>query len=336
MSPTRQVCILLVLAAVVVTPGIARAQDTAIRGLVTDTTGLMLPGVTVEARNATVGGQMQTTVTDSAGRLTISALQPGTYDVTFTLPGFAPVVRDSVEIGAGATVPLDIEMAVQLEERVVVVGSRAQPRSVTESTVPIDAIPSEDVANQGNTDVGDQLRTLVPSYNVNPQPVGDAARLIRPATLRGLAPDHTLVLVNGKRRHRGAVIAWIGNGVATTYTDRATAFGRAEVRSTIRLPRAGVPGAPTPDHETRLARRSLADRLPPRLGRPSFLRRFFRDRRKRPTYNEKTAVSPGAIPECEHRQDWVAEGAVSSEPVSPRIWASARRVLNPRLCPRAH
>ncbi len=104
-------------------------------------------------------------------------------------------------------------MAVQLEERVVVVGSRAQPRSVTESTVPIDAIPSEDVANQGNTDVGDQLRTLVPSYNVNPQPVGDAARLIRPATLRGLAPDHTLVLVNGKRRHRGAVIAWIGNGV---------------------------------------------------------------------------------------------------------------------------
>ena len=96
-----------------------------------------------------------------------------------------------------------------------------------------------------------------------------------------------------------------------------------------------VPGAPTPDHETRLARRSPADRLPPRLGRPSFLRRSSRDRRNRPTYNEKTAVSPGAIPECEHWLDWVAEGAVSSEPVSPRIWASARRVLNPRLCPRA-
>ena len=214
MSPTRQLCILLVLAAVVVAPGIARAQNAAIEGLVTDTTGLMLPGVTVEARSATAGGQMQTTVTDGAGRFTMSALQPGTYDVTFTLPGFAPVVRDRVEIATGATVPLDIEMAVQLKERVVVVGSRAQPRSVTASTVPIDAIPSEDVVSQGNTDVGDQLRTLVPSYNVNPQPVGDAARLIRPATLRGLAPDHTLVLVNGKRRHRGAVIAWIGNGVA--------------------------------------------------------------------------------------------------------------------------
>ena len=44
--------------------------------------------------------------------------------------------------------------------------------------------------------------------------VGDAARIIRPANLRGLAPDHTLVLVNGKRRHRGAVITWIGNGVS--------------------------------------------------------------------------------------------------------------------------
>ncbi len=96
----------------------------------------------------------------------------------------------------------------------VVVGSRASPRSVTESMAPIDAIPFEELASQGETDVGDQLRAIVPSYNVNPQPVGDAARIIRPANLRGLAPDHTLVLVNGKRRHRGAVITWIGNGVS--------------------------------------------------------------------------------------------------------------------------
>ena len=41
-------------------------------------------------------------------------------------------------------------------------------------------------------------------------------------------------------------------------------------------------------------------------------------------------MSPGAIPECEHPRDWVAEGAVSSEPVSPQIWASARRLLNLR------
>jgi iron complex outermembrane recepter protein len=54
----------------------------------------------------------------------------------------------------------------------------------------------------------------VPSYNVNSQPISDAATIVRPANLRGLAPDHTLVLVNGKRRHRAAVIYWLGNGVA--------------------------------------------------------------------------------------------------------------------------
>ena len=194
-------------------PGMAGAQTAAIDGAVTDATGFALPGVTVEARPAG-GGEVRTAVTGTDGRFGIAALPPGPYDVTFTLPGFRTVVRDGVAAGAGAVATLEVEMPVQLEDRVVVVGSRARPRSVTASAVPIDAIPFEDFAGQGDTDVADQLRTLVPSYNVNPQPVGDGARLIRPATLRGLAPDHTLVLVNGKRRHRGAVIAWIGNGVS--------------------------------------------------------------------------------------------------------------------------
>ena len=71
-----------------------------------------------------------------------------------------------------------------------------------------------DFIEQGDTDLNDLLRTVIPSFNVNPQAVGDAARIIRPASLRGLAPDHTLVLVNGKRRHRAAVITWIGGGFA--------------------------------------------------------------------------------------------------------------------------
>ena len=215
MHPRRQAIVFAwaVLAALVLTPGAARAQDAALSGTVTDTTGLVLPGVTVDVRHAT-GGQVRTVSTDNGGTFTIAALPPGTYDVTFTLPGFTTVVRDNVAIGAGAPATLEVTLSVQFQEQVVVLGSRAQPRSVTASTVPIDAIPSEDLVSQGSTDVADQVRTLVPSYNVNPQPVGDAARLIRPANLRGLAPDHTLVLVNGKRRHRGAVITWIGNGVA--------------------------------------------------------------------------------------------------------------------------
>ena len=99
-------------------------------------------------------------------------------------------------------------------EEIVVTGSRARPRSVVESMVPIDVISADEFANQGDTDLGNQLRSLVPSYNVNSQPISDAATVVRPANLRNLAPDHTLVLINGKRRHRAAVIYWLGNGVA--------------------------------------------------------------------------------------------------------------------------
>ena len=99
-------------------------------------------------------------------------------------------------------------------EGVVVVGTRAEPRSVLESAVPIDVLPSDDFVKQGSTDLPDLLRNLVPSYNVNAQPIADAATVVRPANLRGLAPDHTLLLVNGKRRHRASVIAWLGNGLS--------------------------------------------------------------------------------------------------------------------------
>ena len=203
----RVAYVLFVLGAVVLAPAGARAQDAALSGTVTDTTGLVLPGVTVEARSAT-DDPARTTVTDGAGTYTLAALPPGAYAVTFSLAGFGPAVRDAVEVGAGATVTLDVELAVQLEERVVVVGSRAQPRSVTASPVPIDAIPFQDVMRQGATTLDYQLRTLIPSFNVATHPISDAATLVRPATLRNLAHDHTLVLVNGKRRHRSSVVAW--------------------------------------------------------------------------------------------------------------------------------
>ena len=106
------------------------------------------------------------------------------------------------------------EQGVVTLEGMVVVGTRAKPRSVLESAVPIDVLPSEDFVKQSGTDLPDLLRNLVPSYNVNAQPIADAATVVRPANLRGLAPDHTLLLVNGKRRHRASVIAWLGNGLS--------------------------------------------------------------------------------------------------------------------------
>src|SRR5688572_877246 len=99
-------------------------------------------------------------------------------------------------------------------EELIVTGVRGEARSVIDSTVPVDVLSSAEFQNQGDTDLSNLLRNVVPSYNVNSQPISDAATVVRPANLRGLAPDHTLVLVNGKRRHRAAVIYWLGNGVA--------------------------------------------------------------------------------------------------------------------------
>ncbi len=99
-------------------------------------------------------------------------------------------------------------------EQIAVVGTRAAPRSVGESAVPIDIISDEAFKNQGSTDMVSMMQTVVPSFNVNDQPINDASTLVRPANLRGMASDHTLVLVNGKRRHRSAVITFLGGGLS--------------------------------------------------------------------------------------------------------------------------
>ncbi|WP_371186565.1 TonB-dependent receptor plug domain-containing protein [Thalassotalea maritima] len=98
-------------------------------------------------------------------------------------------------------------------EQIVVVGSRAAPRSVADSPVPVDVISSDELAKSGSSDMLDMLQSSVPSFNVRAQPISDAATLIRPVNLRGLSSDSTLVLVNGKRRHRASVIAFQGGGV---------------------------------------------------------------------------------------------------------------------------
>ncbi len=114
----------------------------------------------------------------------------------------------------GAQDESESEETQEFEETIVVVGTRTEGRTVTASPVPVDVIPETELVSQGNNDLTDRIRTVVPSYNVGTQPISDAATLVRPANLRGLAPDHTLVLVNGKRRHRAAVIAWLGNGIS--------------------------------------------------------------------------------------------------------------------------
>lgn len=102
---------------------------------------------------------------------------------------------------------------------IVVIGSRGKPRSVTDSPVAIDSVDADAIANTGATETGRILQELVPSFNFSSSSVSDGTDSLLPATLRGLGPDQTLVLVNGKRRHKSALIhvnTSVGRGTAGT------------------------------------------------------------------------------------------------------------------------
>jgi iron complex outermembrane recepter protein len=91
-------------------------------------------------------------------------------------------------------------------EQIIVTGTRRTDRTVADSPVPVDVIGGAALTNQGFTETNKILNQLVPSFNF-PQPsIADGTDVIRPATLRGLGPDQTLVLVNGKRRHVSALL----------------------------------------------------------------------------------------------------------------------------------
>ena len=100
------------------------------------------------------------------------------------------------------------------EDEIISIGTRRKARSAADVIAPVDVIPATELLNQAPNDIADALRIAVPSFNVNTQPISDAATIVRPANLRGLSPDNTLVLLNGKRRHRASVISFLGGGIA--------------------------------------------------------------------------------------------------------------------------
>ena len=105
----------------------------------------------------------------------------------------------------------------ELIEEVITTGTRSsKPRTASDSPVPVDVLNADDFNAIGSTaDLTDNMRALVPSYTATPA-TGDGSAFVRPTSLRGTAPDQTLVLVNGKRRHRSALVQFFapaaGNG----------------------------------------------------------------------------------------------------------------------------
>ncbi len=104
-----------------------------------------------------------------------------------------------------------------LIEEVVTIGTRTKGRTSEDLPVPVDVLNAEAMANTGQTEVGRMLQSLAPSFNFSSSSISDGTDALRPATLRGLGPDQTLVLINGKRRHQASLIhinTSVGRGTA--------------------------------------------------------------------------------------------------------------------------
>ena len=205
----------------------AAAQTaTTVSGKVSTTSGDPLPGVSVAVKGTTTG-----TTTDNTGQY---QLQTGSPDAILV---FSFIGYDTQEKNLAGRSRLDItltEATRQLQD-VVVVGSRSHNRSVTETPVAIDVIPLREITlTSGQLDVNQLLQYVAPSFNSNRQSGSDGSDHVDPATIRGLGPDQTLVLVNGKRRHQSALVNLFGSrGRGNTGTDLntipASAIERIEI-----------------------------------------------------------------------------------------------------------
>jgi hypothetical protein len=130
-------------------PAAASAQTSGIAGTIKDASGAVLPGVTVEAASPALIEKTRTAVTDGSGKYNLTELRPGTYTVTYTLPGFSTVKRENVELTSDFTATINIELKVGAVEETITVAAESpivDTQSITTRTVMtrdvLDAIPS--------------------------------------------------------------------------------------------------------------------------------------------------------------------------------------------------
>ncbi|QFZ54264.1 TonB-dependent receptor [Oceanihabitans sp. IOP_32] len=165
-----------------------------VSGLVTDDTSQPVPGASVVLKGTTTG-----TTTDFDGNYTINANNGET--LVFSYVGY----ETQEVIVSGSTLNVTLQSGVALDA-VMLVGSRAKPRTILDSPVPIDNIGVSKLKNTGQPTVDKMLTYKVPSFNSSNQTVSDATAHFDPADLRGLGPSRTLVLVNGKRKNQSALV----------------------------------------------------------------------------------------------------------------------------------
>ncbi len=195
-----------------------------VSGTVTDEANQPLIGVNVVEEGTTNG-----TITDVSGKYTLKTDANATLVISYI--GYSTV---EMEVNGQTTLDATLIEGIDLGA-IQVVGTRSYKRSATDSPVAVDVINIQEVASQnGNVELNRILQYLAPSFNATKQSGADGAEHIDPASLRGLGPDQTLVLINGKRRHQSSLINIFGTrGLGNTGTDfnaiPASAIERIEI-----------------------------------------------------------------------------------------------------------
>jgi iron complex outermembrane receptor protein len=181
---------------------------------------------TLAGRVTSAGTPLGSAIVSSVGRVTQTrsdgtyrlVLPAGRHEVRVGLIGYK-ARRDSVTITAGATTTrnYDLEKSVATLDVVATIGSRGQARTVIDAPAPIDVLSAAEIKSTGRTETAQMIQAIAPSFNFPRTSIGDGTDAVRPATLRGLAPDQSLVLINGKRRHNSALVnvnGFVGRGSA--------------------------------------------------------------------------------------------------------------------------
>jgi hypothetical protein len=218
----------LTLAAFLLVPALAHAQS-AIAGTVKDTSGAVLPGVTVEAASPVLIEKVRTVTTNEQGQFTIVDLRPGTYTVKFTLPGFNTYVRDGLELPTDFTATINAEMRVGvLEETVTVTGE--SPIVDVSSTSRVQVLTREvlDAVPTGRTIQG--LAQLVVGVSLNVPDVGGSRAMQQTyMATRGLTSANNIVQVDGLMVNGldgdGAVQQYFNNAMMQEMTYQTSGAG---------------------------------------------------------------------------------------------------------------
>ena len=205
----------------------ASAQKGTVEGVVKDEQGPLFTATVKVMENVTG------TTTDFDGKFSLS-LDPGKYTLEVSYVGYA-TLRQEIEITADQTLNVDFTMSQGIDlDEFVVVGTRGSPRTQLETMAPVDVIGPAAIQSSAQGNVTQVLQYSAPSFHSTPQTISDGTDHIDPAALRGLGPDQTLVLINGKRRHTSSLInvnGTVGRGTVGTDLNAipASAIERIEI-----------------------------------------------------------------------------------------------------------